>query len=279
MICQKINLPVQYAAKGIKNNGFQPTLTTYILDTPEYYGERKRPLVLVCPGGGYAYTSDREAEPIALKMTGMGFNACVLRYSCAPMDFPAALLDAAEAMYYIRVHADEWNVDPEQIYVCGFSAGSHLAASFGVFWNSGLIQEYLSYKPEEMRPDGLLLCYPVITSGEKAHHGSITNVLGSQATDPEMVAKMSLENQVTKDVPPVFIWHTFEDGAVPVENSLLFASALRKENIPFELHIFEHGAHGLSLANAETSLPDMSQINDACAVWPELAAKWILGRK
>lgn len=273
MIHQVINLPVQYRDKGLNNNFYQPTLTTYIMQNcSEYSEERKRPLVIVCPGGAYFFKSEREAEPIAIKLNSLGYQAVVLRYSTAPMDYPTSFLDTCEAVKYVRDHAKDWAVDPDKIILAGFSAGGHLAAHYGVYWNSGLAQKYLDYKPEELKINGLLLCYPVITSGEKAHKYSFEMLTNK---DDSLLDEVSLEKHVNGDVPPVFMWHTYEDESVPVENSLLFAAALREKNIPLELHIFAHGGHGLSLATEETSRDDASMVQEACAVWPELFAKWL----
>mgnify|MGYP002345449634 CR=1 FL=1 len=272
---EKIQLPVRYASKGIHNNNFIPILTTYIIDN---YGEidinRVRPLVIVCPGGAYAWTSRREAEPVAIRMNALGFHACVLDYSVAPMDYPAALLDLCEAINYVREHAEEWHVDAKQIIVCGFSAAGHLAASLGILWNSGFIQKYIPLAAKQIQPNALCLCYPVITSGGFRHDGSIRNVLGSQADNPDMRDFVSLENQVNDDVPPVFMWHTNADESVPVENSLLFAIALRKHHIPLEYHMFLNGMHGISLASEETATKP-AHIQKECSIWPDLFAGWV----
>lgn len=270
---EKIGLPVQYREKGVRNNGFTPDLTTYILDNYAEFSEgRKRPLVLICPGGGYEMLSEREAEPVAVRMNAMGFHAAVLRYSLKPMDFPAALLDLCEAVRCVRKNAARWNADESRIIVAGFSAGGHLAASLGVYWNSGLIKEYLPYSPDEIRPDALLLAYPVIKAGENSHEGSIVNVLGG--ADRYSADDVSLEKHVSPAVPPVFMWHTEEDGCVPLENSLLFALALRRHNIPFEYHVFTKGGHGLSLATGETAWSDGNGVQKNCAVWSELFRSW-----
>ena len=275
MIHEKIRLPVQYRNKGIRNNNYTPILETYILkNTPEIDSARKRPLVIVCPGGGYVMTSEREAEPIAVKMNSLGFHSCVLYYSCAPMDFPAAYLDLCEAVHYVRTHADEWNVDARQVIVCGFSAAGHLAASLGVWWNTDFSKKYLPYTADDIKPNGLMLGYPVITSGEYRHDGSIHGLLGDRYDELDLRHFVSLETQVNSNVPPVFMWHTDEDDCVPLENTLLFASALRKQHIPLELHIFRKGGHGLSLATAETA-HDRDQIVDECSVWPDLFASWV----
>ena len=171
MKCERIPLGAQGAY-----------LDTYFLaDSPELKAGACRPAVVVCPGGGYAYTSDREAEPIALALCARGFHACVLRYPCAPARFPAALRALAEAVAWVRAGAAENHVDPRQISVCGFSAGGHLAGSLGVFWNAPFLAAETGLAPQDMRPDKMVLCYPVITGGEFAHKGSFDNLLGADA--------------------------------------------------------------------------------------------------
>lgn len=274
MTHEKIILPVQYYKKGIKNNGYTPFMTTYILDNyDEYCADRKRPMVVICPGGGYEMLSTREAEAVAIKMNSFGYNACVVWYSLAPMSFPAAFLDLCEAVKYVRSHSEEWHVDTNKVIIAGFSAGGHLAASLGVYWNSPLVSKYLPYSAQEVKPDGLLLSYPVITTGKYTHEGSIKNVLGDTKEYSE--EDVRLEDHVTSSVPPVFMWHTDEDGCVPLENSLSFALACRKNKVPLEYHVFRRGGHGLSLATAETSWPNGAGIQDACSVWPALFENWM----
>ena len=224
-------------------------LLAYIPDTHEAQGiYRIRPAVLILPGGGYEYTSEREGEPIALKFLTEGVCAFVLHYSPAPARFPQALCEALTAIGYIREHAEEWKIDKDQIAVCGFSAGGHLCASVGAFWNKSFLETYIGTDREKVKPNKLILSYPVITSGEFTHQGSMDNLLGNNK-EAELLERASLENQVTKDVPPSFIWHTYEDETVPVQNALLFASALVKEQVPVELHVYRRGGHGLSLGN------------------------------
>jgi Esterase/lipase len=251
------------------------TLTGYILDnSPEMDPNRRRPAVLILPGGGYEFLSDREAEPVAIQFAARGFQAFVLRYSVAPARFPVSLLELAQAMTTIRQHAAEWHVAPDQIVVQGFSAGGHLAASLAVFWHSELLQKY-GFEPAAIQPNGLSLAYPVITSGEFTHEGSIKALLGDESNDPVKRALVSLENQVTAVTPPTFLWCTYTDGLVPMENSLLFAGALRKAEVSCELHIFPEGGHGLSLANAETQHVSGTGIQPQVAVWPDLFTAWM----
>ena len=248
-------------------------LTTYILENyPEIDSQRKRPTVIICPGGAYRLLSDTEAEAIAIKMMSLGFHAFVLRYSVKPAVFPKALVELAKSIQMIRESADKWPIDPEKIIVAGFSAGGHLAASLGVFWNTDILKKELPGESGTWKPNGLLLSYPVISSGEFTHIDSIPNLLGKEYES--LKEKMSLENQITKDTPPTFLWHTVEDQSVPVENSLLFAKGLRVACVPFELHVFPNGAHGSSLATSETSV-EAKKIDRAAANWPDLFQLWV----
>lgn len=254
-------------------------LVTYILDDAANIKIDTRPLVLICPGGGYQYTSDREAEIFAMQFLGMGYHAAVLRYSCAPARYPVALTELATAMLLIRENAEKWHVDPNQILVLGCSAGGHLAASLGVFWQEDFLAETVGLaagRQSLLRPDGLILCYPVITSGEFAHKGSFVNLLGDKLE--ELEAKLSLENQVTDKVPPVFIWHTFTDGSVPVENSLMFVSALRWAGVSTEFHMYPCGGHGLGLANRLSMSAGGGGVQEECTSWIPLVHTWIESR-
>ncbi|WP_273327018.1 alpha/beta hydrolase [Vallitalea guaymasensis] len=250
------------------NSNFVPTMDTYILD-----GDKKRGSVLICPGGGYAYTSEREAEPIAMKFNAAGYHAFVLHYSVAPTKHPQPLLDVSKAMCIIRKNSEKWNIESDKIAVCGFSAGGHLTASLGVHWDKDYVNDAEGIIAGLNYPNALILNYPVITSGELAHRGSFDNLLGKEASE-DLLNEMSLEKQVNKKTPPTFLWHTVEDASVPMENSLLFAGALRKNDIPFELHLYPHGPHGLSLATEETRSEDMSNYPHV-ATWIKLCIEWL----
>lgn len=253
------------------NCGQFPTLTAYIQNYCEHIPfSESRPAVLICPGGGYAFVSEREAEPIATKFLAEGFNCFVLNYSVNPARFPCALYEVAYSMAYIRQHAKEYHIDDSKIAVVGFSAGGHLAASLGVFWNDKAITDALNMSSEMFKPTATILSYPVISSNECAHDDSFKNLLGEEYNDKQLLEKMSLEKQVTKDTVPSFIWHTFEDGLVPVENSLLYAKALGEQNIPYELHIFQKGGHGLSTASKLTGAEQ-----DECQCWIDMATRWL----
>jgi len=226
------------------------SLCAYIPDnTVEVDIKRLHPAVVILPGGGYGFTSDRENESIALKFISEGICAFVLKYNVAPAQFPQALCEALLSIQYVREHAKEFNIDTENISVCGFSAGAHLAASTGVHWNNSYIHSLLGNRAKGINPNKLILSYPVITSGEYAHRGSFDNLLGEEAQSEKWLEFNSLEKQVSSDTPPSFIWHTYEDDLVPVQNAMLFASALIANKIPTELHIYRRGGHGLSLGN------------------------------
>ena len=251
-------------------------LITYIQNASDSMAIDKRPLVLICPGGGYGYTSDREAEPIALEFLARGYHAAVLRYSCEPARYPTALLELATAMLLIRKNAEEWRVDTGRIIVQGCSAGGHLAACLGMFWDEDFLAEAMGLSATEhglLQPNGMILCYPVITSGEFAHRGSFQNLLGDK--EAELSEKLSLEKQVSEKTPKAFIWGTFSDGSVPMENSLLLVSAMRRANIPVEYHLYPKGGHGLALATRLTQTSDGRHVQPECATWVELAGNWL----
>ena len=251
-------------------------LVTYARDNDEAMDINKtRPAVVVCPGGGYHFCSEREAEPVALAFLRAGFQAFVLYYHVAPESvFPAAQRDLALAVDYVRTHAAQYHVDPQKVAVLGFSAGGHLAASLGVMWQEAALWQPVGLTPERVRPNALVLCYPVITAGEYAHRGSFNQLTG--VTDTAAQAPYSLEHLVSDKTPPAFLWHTADDGAVPVQNSLLFATQLAAHHIPFEMHIYPHGVHGLSLADDETASADRPVLNNPyCTGWIDCAIKWL----
>ena len=255
-------------------------LETFFLNVTESFTVQERPLILVCPGGGYHFTSEREAEIIAMQFNAMGYHTAVLRYSCKPAQFPTALLELSRAVAHLRAHAQKYMIDPERIAVLGFSAGGHLAASLGAFWNTewfAKIREEagVALTAQEIKPDGLILAYPVITSGEYAHRDSFTDLLGEErAKDSWWLEKMSLEKQNLKDVPPVFLWHTSYDSSVPLENSLYFATQLIKARKPLEYHSFPGDVHEISLADWRTR--SEKRMEDTAAVqWIGLVHTWL----
>lgn len=249
-------------------------LTAYCPENLAEIGDTRRwPGVLLCPGGAYAMVSEREGEPIAMQLMARDISAFMLTYSTEPTRYPTQLLQAAEAMAYIRENAEKYKVD--KVAVMGFSAGGHLAASLGVRWQDELLRKELCKQSELFRPDAMVLCYPVITAGEFTHTGSMENLTGS--SDPKDWQMHSLENLVTDKTPRTFLWHTWEDEAVPVENSLMFATALRKAGVLTEMHIYPHGVHGLSISTERVTFPEefYSTMVPAVRNWIDMAARWI----
>lgn len=268
----KISLKIDYAKAGIEATAdFVPRLDAYLLDDQQT--TKKRPAVIICPGGAYMFTSPREGEPIAMRFLNRGAQAFVLWYSVAPAVFPMALLELSKAVQTVREHAEEWNIDPDRIAIMGFSAGGHLAASLSTMWNRNFLASTLDTTDDMIKPNGSILCYPVITSGDKGHKGSFENLLHGMAE--EYWELTSLETQVTPDTPPTFIWHTWTDEAVPVENTLYYVDALRKNGVSCECHIFREGHHGLALANAETEDGEGSVLPNV-QPWIDLACNWLM---
>lgn len=229
---------------------------------------KNRPALVICPGGGYHWCSPREMDAPALEFLSMGFQVFVLDYTCYPGDMSdfRPLRELAQCVCALRERCGEWHIDRDKIAVLGFSAGGHLAASLGAFWDdpeAGL--------PQGCRPDGLVLCYPVIaTRGPFAHEGSAENV---SAGDGAYRDKLNLLERVTAGFPPAFLWHGGGDDCVPPENSLLLAVELKKHGVPFEYHLFGSGAHGISTCTQEVESPD-----GACRPWLPLCKAW-LGRQ
>lgn len=250
-------------------------LYTYMIEYSEEIDIPSRPLILICPGGGYFRTCDREAEAFAIQFMAMGYHAAVLRYSAVPATYPTALIEVGKSISYLKSKAEEWHINKNQIFVQGCSAGGHLAASLGMFWHDEMLCQKLQVSAEDLKPAGMILSYPVITSGEYAHKESFENLLGGNYSDIVLREKMSLEKQVNKYTPKAFIWHTFTDELVPVENSLLLVTALKKQNISTEFHMYPVGRHGLALATTETADPDGLGDEPQCASWISLVRVWL----
>ena len=182
MIHEKIELHVPGSAD-------YAAMYTYFLDLSKEVPIEKRPTVIVCPGGAYAFTSDREAEPIAMRFNAIGMNAVVVRYSVAPARFPTALLEVATAVKYVREEGIKYGCDPEKVFTIGFSAGGHLAASYGNFWSRPFVAEAMNCPSELLRPNGQILSYPVITSGPFAHHDSIKTFSVSSTSSKKRISR------------------------------------------------------------------------------------------
>jgi acetyl esterase/lipase len=238
-----------------------PTLTPYLPPKEKATGAA----VIVCPGGGYQHLADHEGRPVAEWLNSIGVTAFVLKYRLGPTyHHPAQLQDAARALRTVRARAKEWGIDPQRIGILGFSAGGHLAATAGTHFAAGKLDASDPIERVSSRPDLLVLVYPVITMKDSTHGGSKLNLLGK---DPpaELVVLLSNEEQVTKETPPTFLVHTMTDAAVPVENSMMFAAALRRAGVPFEFHLYERGPHGFGLGEKDAIL----------ASWPARCADWL----
>ncbi|MCU1234417.1 MAG: alpha/beta hydrolase [Candidatus Solibacter sp.] len=253
-------------------NGAPGALGTEEVDKPTLYpyvvpaGRGTGTAVIVCPGGGYGGLSmDKEGDQIAKWLNSLGVTSFVLKYRLGPKyHHPVELGDAQRAIRTVRAKAAEYRVMPERIGIMGFSAGGHLASTAGTHFDAGNAGAADAIDRVSSRPDFLVLCYPVISFGTFAHQGSRRNLLGENP-DPALVESLSNETQVTAETPPTFLFHTTTDATVPVENSVLFYSALRKAGVPAELHIYERGPHGVGLA----------QTDEALSSWPSRLAAWL----
>lgn len=214
--------------------------------------------MIVCPGGGYARRAAHEGEPVARWLAGLGITSYVLHYRVSPHRHPAPLEDARCAMRIVREHAERFGYAKNKIGILGFSAGGHLAAATAILDDN---------TEADTRPDLMVLCYPVVSMVAVPHVGSRRNLLGDDASE-ELLQRLSLEKQVGPHTPPAFIWHTSDDAGVPVEHSLRLAAALSRHQVPFELHSFESGKHGLGLAE------DHPQVKS----WTHLCERWLHAR-
>lgn len=283
------------------------TLTTYVLaDSAEMLNGKQRPAVLVCPGGAYLSCSDREAEPVALRFAAMGYHAFVLRYSTysngAPGMFPLAgdlpvnersvypapMRDIGRAFLLIRQHAGEWLVDTDKIAICGFSAGAHNCAMYAVYWHDPLIHAFLGVEPEALRPAAAILGYGIHDyhlmfgliadpMAQVLSDAASVAFLGTKTPPPDLLDAVSPARHVSQHTPPTFLWATAADDLVPAENTTRMATALAQARVPFEIHIFESGAHGLSLAD-QSSADALLHIDADAAQWVALAESWLKKR-
>jgi len=223
-----------------------PTLTPYLADPAIATGAA----MVIFPGGGYGGLAPHEGKGYADWLVTNGISCFVVKYRLGSHGYrhPAMLQDAARAVRWVRARADEWKIDPKRIGIIGSSAGGHLVSTLATHFDSGKPEASDPIERQSSRPDLAILCYPVITMGANTHAGSKKNLLGANP-DPELVKNLSNETQVTKDTPPCFVWHTWEDKGVKVENSLEFAAALQRAGVPFDLHVYEKGQHGIGTAN------------------------------
>ena len=255
-------------------NGCDPTLELYLPYnmTEMNRQDQKRPCMLICPGGAYAFCSQREAEPIALHLLPEGFNVFILTYSTAPNRFPTQLREVAAAMELIYRNSGSWNCDTNRVAIMGFSAGGHLAAHYSTSFDCDGVRQVF---PESKCVNASVLCYPVISTDTRySHRGSFENLLGHYPETPEETIFFSCDRQVSDHTPPAFLWHTAADGAVPVKNSLLYAGALADRGIPFELHVYPYGGHGLATADVHSCdglAPEAGYVRD----WLPAMKQWL----
>jgi len=241
-----------------------PTLTPYWPDPAKATGAA----IVICPGGGYGHLAFHEGDHYARFLNESGIAGLVLKYRLGSDGYrhPAMLQDAARAVRTVRARASEWKLDPKRIGIMGSSAGGHLASTLLTHFDAGKPDAADPIERQSSRPDLGVLCYAVISFGDFGHRGSRNNLLGKDPS-PELVRELSNELQVTKDTPPCFIWHTYEDGGVPVENSLQFAEALRKARVPFDLHVYQKGQHGLGLGTRDWNPEKRHPWTRDCIFW------------
>lgn len=227
-------------------------------------------VIIVCPGGGYGHLAAHEGEPVARLLNTVGVTGIVLKYRLGPRyHHPAPLMDVSRAIRTVRAKAKEWELDTSRVGVLGLSAGGHLAATVSTWFDRDDRDAKDPIDQLSNRPDVSILCYPVITlSGVSAHVGSRKALLGDNP-DAALVDSLSLEKQVTPHTPPTFLFHTTSDTSVPCENSIMYATALRKAGVGFEMHLFQPGRHGVGLAEKDPVL----------SAWPGLCLKWLSGKK
>ncbi|HTR43298.1 MAG TPA: alpha/beta hydrolase [Pseudomonadales bacterium] len=223
-----------------------PTLTPYLPDPTNATGAA----MVICPGGGYTHLAPHEGNDYALWLAQHGVTCFVLKYRLGSngYHYPAEFQDGTRAIRWVRAHSADYKIDPHRVGLMGSSAGGHLTSMVVTHNDAGDSKATDPVERESSRPDMGILCYAVISMGEYAHQGSKASLLGPNPS-PELVKYLSSELQVTTNTPPCFLWSTYEDKTVAVENTLMFAEALRKNHVPFALHIYEHGHHGLGLAD------------------------------
>lgn len=234
-----------------------------------------RNAILVIPGGGYEMVcSEREGEPVAMAFMPYGYNAFVLHYSVKKAPFPVQLIQASKAMKYIKDNAKRYNIDSSKVFTVGFSAGGHLAASLGTMWDRKEIYEEISMPLGYNKPAGMMLVYPVMSSGNISHFDSFKNLLCTEEPTATMLSEVSIENHINKNSSPAYIVHTSNDSTVDVRNSLTLANELATQGIKFEMHIYPDGPHGIALANKITKCDNDKWCDSSTAEWVKNAVNW-----
>lgn len=247
------------------------TLSAYL----PFTRDKKADALLIIPGGGYENVCDgHEGDTVAIDFAARGLRTFLLRYSVKKdARFPTPLIDASLAVSHMKRNAEEYGIDPDRIFVLGFSAGGHLAAALGTLWHKDWLCRHLDMPFGENRPAGMILCYPVLAYFEKTNLGTFYHAFGTDTPTEEMINELSLERQVDANTVPTFLWHTADDEGVSVENSLRMLFALCKANIYTEAHIYPHGPHGMSLATPICCAAPWT--DPRVAEWPRLAVEWI----
>ena len=255
------NIPKPENARGF--------LTVYALDnSAEHCPNRVRPAILIIPGGGYEFVSEREGESVAVSYLSHGFQAFIINYSVSPCRYPVAFREAAMAMIYIRENCKKYHVDPDQVAAIGFSAGGHLCGCLGNMFNSPDISDLRNC--DFVRPTAVALSYPVSVYGEYGHNPSFNSLTNN---DEELSKCLSLDKCVNRLSSPAFLWHTATDNVVPVMGTLELARKYVENNVPFALHVFGEGPHGVSIATDEVNTK-----YDHIAIWVNLSVNWFKER-
>lgn len=284
------------------------TLTTYVQNEADFFPGIKRPAILICPGGGYMKCASQEAEPVALRFAAMGYHTFVLRYSTyfsldsitpypatreeikvrSHCIFPTPMLEIGKAMLLIREHANVWNIDTDRIALCGFSAGAHNVAMYANHWKKDIFFDTFGKDSSYFRPHAVILSYiagdyyfkrpyEIDLKDDIFFRVSYTAIMGKQELSEDDIFFLSPSKHVNENTPPTFLWATYEDQLVSVNNTLQMAKALKDKNIPFEVHVFEHGDHGLSMANQSTA-KIKEHLNPVAANWVNMAETWLYNR-
>lgn len=232
-----------------------------------------RPAMLVVPGGGYTFVSQREDEPVALKFLDDGYNTFTLDYS-VNIPYPTQLLEIFMAMAYIRRNADKYSIDKTKVCAVGFSAGGHLVGTLSTLFADQELLDKIGCTSQEVRPDAVILSYAVLSFADEVTHGVTRGIV--TGNDKELVKKLDVVNNVTANTSPAFIWATQQDTLVPVQNSLQYALALQENGVDFEIHIFQDGWHGLSTGDEVVNYNDKGEgLSFECKKWVTLAKKWL----
>lgn len=287
---------MKYFEKSIgKNKG----KVTFYLHEPneEIDPNRKFPVMVVVPGGGYMWTSFREAEPIALEFFAKDYHTIVVDYDTEGLEayggkkgtvpkeelpqkpvstFPNPLVELAEAVAIVREHAEEWAVQEDKISVLGFSAGGNLTGLLGVYWKEQWLEDLVGKSKELYKPNHLVIAYGALdlTNGADKESNVSLGIIGKLKASKEELEKVSPVYLVNEDTPPAFIWHTGEDPLVPDRDSLKFALAMDEKERPYELHIYEKGIHGVALGDSRTSRKE-NQSNKQASTWVDLLMGWL----